>query len=182
MKMKKFIVTTTINSPTTATKKFAEIAKRDGWTFVVVGDTKTPHSEYEELDCIYLSPEKQESLNKELSDSIGWKSIRRRNMGFLYAYQQGADVMASVDDDNIPYDSWGKELYVGKEIEIDLWESKNGYFDPLSPTNTSDLWHRGYPLSLVPTKNDIEYKGKVKRKVLVQADLWDGDPDIDAIC
>ena len=182
MKMKKFIVTTTINSPTTATKKFVEIAKRDGWTFVVVGDTKTPHLEYEELDCIYLSPEKQESLNKELSDSIGWKSIRRRNMGFLYAYQQGADVMASVDDDNIPYDSWGKELYVGKEIEIDLWESKNGYFDPLSPTNTSDLWHRGYPLSLVPTKNDIEYKGKVKRKVLVQADLWDGDPDIDAIC
>jgi hypothetical protein len=27
-----------------------------------------------------------------------------------------------------------------------------------------------------------EYKGKVKRKVVVQADFWDGDPDIDAIC
>lgn len=32
-------------------------------------------------------------------------------------------------------------------------------------------------------KDDIfSYKGKTKRKVLVQADFWDGDPDIDAIC
>ena len=99
--MKKIIVTTTINSPTIATKKFAEIAERDGWTFVVVGDTKTPHSEYEKLNCIYLSPEKQESLNKELSDSIGWKSIRRRNMGFLYAYQLMTIIFHMMFGDNI---------------------------------------------------------------------------------
>ena len=47
--MNKFIVTTTINSPTVATLKFIEIAKRDGWHFVVVGDTKTPHAEYERI-------------------------------------------------------------------------------------------------------------------------------------
>ena len=45
--MKKFIVTTTINKPTVATLKFAEISDRDNWTFVIVGDTKTPHDEYE---------------------------------------------------------------------------------------------------------------------------------------
>ena len=180
--MKKFIVTTTINDPTKATKKFAEIAKRDNWVFVVVGDTKTPHEKYEELDCIYLSPGKQEQLNKKLSDSIGWKSIRRRNLGFLYAYENGADILATVDDDNIPYDDWGKDMYINQEVEIDLWHSNNGYFDPISVTNTPDLWHRGYPINLVPTKNEIEYKGKVKRKVLIQADFWDGDPDIDAIC
>ena len=176
--MKKFIVTTTINSPTIATRKFCEFKD---WTLVVVGDTKTPHQEYEDLDCVYLSPNIQETLNKELSDIIGWKSIQRRNLGFLFAYQQGADVVATVDDDNIPYDDWGTDLHVGKEIECDLYESELGVFDPLSVTSSNDVWHRGYPIEYVPTRHRVEYKGKTKRKVLVQADLWDGDPDIDAM-
>ena len=177
--MKKFIVTTTINSPTKATKKFSEMKD---WQLIVVGDTKTPHGEYEKLDCIYLTPEYQEAKYKKLSDAIGWRSIQRRNLGFIEAYNLGADIVATVDDDNIPYDNWGQNLLVGKEVEIDLWESKNGYFDPLSVSNRPDLWHRGYPLQFVTSKNNVEFLGKSKRKVLVQADLWDGDPDIDAIC
>lgn len=186
--MNKYIVTTTINSPTKATNKFAEIANSNGWTFVIVGDIKTPHEEYEKLSInfpssvVYLHPNAQEKMFKVLSDALGWKTIERRNIGFLYAYYNGADIIASVDDDNIPYDDWGKNLYVNQEIDIDLWESENGYFDPLSVTNHKDLWHRGYPIELVSTKNNVLYKGKIKRKVLIQADLWDGDPDIDAIC
>ena len=52
MELKKFIVTTTINKPTIATRKFTEFKD---WTLVVVGDTKTPHSEYEDLNCVYWS-------------------------------------------------------------------------------------------------------------------------------
>ena len=37
MGLKKFIVTTTINSPTLATRKFAAM---EDWTLIVVGDTK----------------------------------------------------------------------------------------------------------------------------------------------
>lgn len=178
MGLKKFIVTTTINSPTLATRKFAAM---EDWTLIVVGDTKTPHLEYEELDCIYLSPEIQQTIDRDLSDSIGWKSIQRRNIGFLYAYNMGADIVATVDDDNIPYDDWGKNLLVGQTIECDLYEPSQNVFDPLSVTNTPDIWHRGFPIDLLGKRHEVEYKGKVKRKVLVQADLWDGDPDIDAM-
>jgi|TARA_B100001094_G_scaffold85395_1_gene81807 hypothetical protein len=177
--MKKYIVTTTIQSPTEATIKYSQV---EGWQLVVVGDKKTPHNEYENINCEYLHPDDQEDINKELSDAIGWNCIQRRNLGFLYSYLEGADVMATVDDDNIPYDSWGKEIYVGKEIEVDLYESANGYFDPLSVTEHSNLWHRGYPIEMVPSKNNVKHLGTEHRKVLVQADLWDGDPDIDAIC
>jgi hypothetical protein len=175
----KYIVTTTIQSPTEATLKFAE---KEGWTLIVVGDTKTPHAEYEKLDCIYMHPDEQQQKYPKLSSSIGWMSIQRRNIGFVEAYNLGADIVATVDDDNIPYNSWGNNLLVGKEIEVDLWESENGFFDPLSITNRPDLWHRGYPLEHIPTKNNVKYKGKKKRTVMVQADLWDGDPDIDAMC
>jgi hypothetical protein len=181
--MIKFIVTTTINHPTEATLKFIEIAKRDGWKFVVVGDTKTPHEEYEKLDCIYLDPDKQAEMYPELSEIIGWKTIQRRNIGFVYAYNHGAEVVATVDDDNIPYDNWGTDLYVGKEVEVDYYTNKELLvFDPLSVTNQSNLWHRGFPIDLLPYKNLIEYRGKKKITPLIQADLWDGDPDIDAMC
>lgn len=181
--MNKFIVTTTINEPTKATLKFLEIAKRDGWEFVVVGDLKTPHEQYEKLDLTYLHPDKQQQLYPELSDIIGWKTIQRRNIGFVYAYQNGADIVATVDDDNIPYDNWGTDLYVGKEVEVDSYENTRfNIFDPLSVTNQSHLWHRGYPIEALQKKNDVEYKGKKKITPLIQADLWDGDPDIDAMC
>lgn len=175
---KNFIVTTTINSPTKATRKFAEMKD---WTLVVVGDIKTPHQEYKDLDCVYLSPDIQESISRELSDTIGWKSIQRRNLGFLFAYQQGADIVATVDDDNIPYDDWGQNVLVGQEIECDLYDPEDNVFDPLSVTNTPHIWHRGYPIELLQKRHRVEYRGKTKRKVLVQADLWDGDPDIDAM-
>jgi hypothetical protein len=176
---KKFIVTTTISEPTEATIKFASL---NDWTLVVVGDTKTPHESYRALkNVIYLSPEDQEKLSKTLSDSIGWRSIRRRNLGLLFAYREGADIVATVDDDNIPYDSWGKNLLVGNEVEVNVYDTSLPVFDPLFATNCQDLWHRGFPIQLVPDRDKI-FIGKKTVKCLVQADFWDGDPDIDAIC
>lgn len=184
--MKKFIITTTINNPTKATLKFCEISDRDDWQFVIVGDSKTPHEEYFELEKIYknikyLCPNQQNDLYPELSEIIGWKTIQRRNIGFLYAYKNGADIVATVDDDNIPYDNWGVNLHVGKIIDVDLYEPELNVFDPLSITKDNHLWHRGYPIEYLQKRHRVEYKGKIKRRVLIQADLWDGDPDIDAI-
>lgn len=176
--MKKYIVTTTINPPTLATIKYSRI---EDWTLIVVGDKKTPHEEYERLNCIYLSPEEQEKKYPNLSKAIGWNSIQRRNIGFVEAYNLGADIVATVDDDNIPYENWGKNVVVGETTEIDFYTTDLGVFDPLSVTEHTSIWHRGYPIELVPMRSAIQYGGKLNRKILVQADLWDGDPDIDAM-
>tara|TARA_Y100000310_G_C20633064_1_gene789664 strand:- start:845 stop:1777 length:933 start_codon:yes stop_codon:yes gene_type:complete len=177
------IITTTVNEPTVATKKFAQIALERGYDFIVVGDKKTPHHSYENMDGVfYFHPDLQEKKYKELSDSIGWNTIQRRNLGFVEAFVDGeAPVIATVDDDNIPYDHWGEDLLVNKKIECDIYNHPLGVFDPLSVTPCKHVWHRGYPLEYVPDRLNVEYKGKALRKVLVQADLWDGDPDIDAM-
>jgi hypothetical protein len=186
--MKKYIITTTINEPTEATVKFCRIADKKDFTFVIIGDTKTPHKSYQNLvdvynNVVYLTPEQQDELYPDLSKIIGWKTIQRRNIGFVYAYQNGADIVATVDDDNIPYDSWGDNILLGQEIEIDEFENLScPYFDAISTTEHNDLWHRGFPIEHLQVKNNIEYKGKVKITPLVQAEFWDGDPDIDAIC
>ena len=186
--MKKFIISTTINEPTIATLKFCKISEEKDFRFIVIGDKKTPHNSYRKLESEYknfkyLSPEDQDKIFPELSNSIGWNCIQRRNIGFVYSYQQDAEIIATVDDDNIPYDNWGDNILLGKEINIDLFNNiRCEYFDPLSVTNNNHLWHRGFPIEKLNDKNYIEYKGKINITPLVQAELWDGDPDIDAIC
>jgi hypothetical protein len=184
----KIVCPALLNSPTIATRKFINIAVKNNWTFVIVGDTKTPHEAYQELEKTYhpyveyLHPDKQAELYPELSEIIGWKTIQRRNIGFVYAYNNGAEIVATVDDDNIPYDNLGTDLYVGKEVEVDYYSPEMDVFDPLSVTNYPNLWHRGYPIDYLPYRNRVEYKGKKTVTPLIQADLWDGDPDIDAMC
>lgn len=186
--MRKFIVTTTINPPTKATLKFARIAKEKDWRFVIVGDLKTPHEQYKALEdkyghVVYLHPDTQDKLYSDLSTVIGWKTIQRRNIGFVYAYQNGADIIATVDDDNIPYNNWGENLLVGTTCEVDEYKNRYcDYFDPFSVTNQKHLWHRGFPIECLDLKNNIDLIGKAKVFCSVQADFWDGDPDIDAIC
>jgi hypothetical protein len=173
----KAIVTTTINPPTEALTKFSQL---DDWTLIVIGDLKTPHEAYKKLRCIYLNPEEQSKKYPKVSEILGWKTIQRRNIGFIEAYHLGAEIIATVDDDNIPYANWGTNLLVGKETTVDWWEADEGVFDPLSVTQHSHLWHRGFPLQLV-NKRTKKYLWEKIIVPLVQADLWDGDPDVDAI-
>jgi len=177
--MKKVIVTTTINPITKALEKF--IAMKD-WNIIVVGDKKTPHDAYSGIDGLtYLHPDEQEQRWPTLSNLIQFNCIQRRNFGFLAAYEMGADIVATVDDDNIPYDDWGQDLIAGTLTEVDIFSCENSIFDPLSVTNQKQLWHRGYPWELIKTKNHVQYLGRQKVYVDIQAGLWDGDPDIDAV-
>jgi hypothetical protein len=180
--MNKFIVTTTINPPTEALEKYIKFQETKGWKLIVVGDLKTPHDTHNSGLYQYMTPANQAEKYGELSEVIGWNSISRRSIGIVEAYHQGADVIATVDDDNIPYDDWSDDLYVGQTVEIDLHKCDLHVFDPLSVTHNSHLWHRGYPIEYLNQRHDGSWVGEQKRYVKVQADLWNGDPDIDAIC
>ena len=174
--MKKVIITTTINSPTEAILKFGEMTD---WEVVVVGDRKTPPYHLER--GLYVTPEVQEKYDKRLSDAIGWNCIQRRNFGLLWAKDMKADIVALVDDDNIPYEGWGQNLMIGKETEVNFYETDLPAFDPVGATNHRHIWHRGFPLQLLAKR---DYSQKSRRKIVpdIQADFWDGDPDIDAVC
>ena len=176
-KLKKFIVCTSINKPTLAVKKFD--AMKD-WQLVIVGDKKTPKN-YKLKNGIYLSPKKQENIDKKLSDLIGWNCIQRRNFGILYAWKNGADIVAVVDDDNIPYKDWGKKLLIDKKTKTNFYKTNAPVFDPISVTNHKNLWHRGFPIQILDKRKDAKRKIKII-KADIQADFWNGDPDIDAIC
>jgi hypothetical protein len=175
--MKKVIVTTTINPPTEAIDAFQAMPD---WELVVIGDKKTPR-DYRLSRGIYVTPEEQEKYDPALSEAIGWNCIQRRILGLLWAHDMKADVVAVVDDDNIPLQGWGANLLVGTEAEVNYYETDLPAFDPVGATNHAHLWHRGYPLQLLP-KRRYDRKSRRKIQVDVQADFWNGDPDIDAVC
>ncbi|MDZ4815073.1 MAG: hypothetical protein SGI71_02260 [Verrucomicrobiota bacterium] len=174
--MKKVIVTTTINPPTESIKRFS---KMTDWSLVVIGDRKTP--DYPLDNAIYVTPDMQEAYDRELSDAIGWNCIQRRNFGLLWAHDMKADIVAVVDDDNIPYDHWGRNLLVGQAVNIKQYQTTLPAFDPIGATNETKLWHRGYPLELIPQR-DYSVSNEITIVPDVQADFWNGDPDIDALC
>ena len=181
--MTKAIVTTTINPPSKAINLYSE--KKD-WEVYIIGDLITPHELFRKLEkesknVHYLSPEDQDKLYPKLSKAIGWKKIQRRNIGYIEAYKAEAEIVATVDDDNIPLEGWGEKLLLGREIEVNFYITDIDSFDPVGATNYPNLWHRGYPLQLL---SERDYKNKTRKKIIadVQADFWNGDPDIDAVC
>jgi hypothetical protein len=175
----RFIVTTTIFKPSRALLMFANIKN---WQLIVVGDKKTPHNFYKKIkNIIYLSPEDQIKIDKKLSDLIGWNCIQRRNFGYILAYKLGAELIATVDDDNIPLKNWGKKIFLENKISVDYFCTSSISFDPLSIfKNKPKIWHRGFPIQLLQKKKKI-YKRKITTTFDIQANLWNGHPDIDAI-
>ena len=129
--MTKVIVCTSINPPTEA---IAQYDSMPDWTLVVVGDKKTP-ANYSLENGIYLSPDEQRALAPDLSEAIGWNCIQRRNFGFLVARQLNAELIAVVDDDNIPLDNWGTSVRVGQETEVTEFITDDPAFDPIGATN-----------------------------------------------
>jgi len=176
--MRKIIVTTTISGLTEATEKYSRM---DGWDFLLIADIKTPLESYKGIGVEVMTVAEQEALWPRLSDLLGWNCMERKNIGFLEAYSRGYDIIASIDDDNIPLDNWNNTLIVGKEVEVDYYTTDELCFDPLFNTEYNQIWHRGFPLQLLSGRgNAIHSK---KRFVFdIQAGLWNGDPDIDAMC
>jgi hypothetical protein len=171
------IVTTTINPPTEAIARFDELPD---WHLIVIGDRKTP-SGYRLRRGRYVTPEEQERRFPRLSALLGWNCIQRRNIGFLLALEMGADIVASVDDDNVPYPEWGQGLMIGRRQRLRSYRCGAAAFDPVGATNHGQLWHRGFPIQLVSTRDYSQHEERTET-VRIQADFWDGDPDVDAVC
>ena len=171
-----YIATTTINRPTKALKLFA---KNKNCKLIVSLDKKSKN--FELKNSIVLSTKYQEKKWPRLSKLVGWNCIQRRNFAILEAYERGAEKIALIDDDNIPYNNWFKNIFLNKQIKCNEIKTNKKIFDPVGYTNHSNLWHRGLPLELV---NNRKYK-KAKKQLIkpdIQANFWNGDPDIDAVC
>lgn len=195
------IVTTTINIPHLL-DDYAADAKRFGRNlcgFIVIGDRKTPTgtadycadlSRRSGIECRYVAPDEQESyLSRwpKFRDYLPWNSIDRRNIGMVMAYQGGADIVVTIDDDNYlaQPDYLGSHDHLGETQPIEAVSNQSGWWnvcEMLSEARGIPFYHRGHPYSKRWTADEaFQTTSMVQARAVVNAGLWLDDPDVDAI-
>jgi hypothetical protein len=170
-----WIVVTSINPPTTAIKALAELC-RQGWSAVVVGDTKTP-ADWHQDNIHYLSVDEQKKTFGAYADLLPYRHYCRKNLGYLYALSKGADYVLETDDDNIPYDSFGKKI---SRAVAGRRTTKQGWVNVYKCFTKAPIWPRGLPLDEIQGAVVTE-KQSTPVDCAIQQYLADTDPDVDAI-
>jgi hypothetical protein len=186
--MKLALITTTINIPSVLAL-YRRFDLSAAVRFFVAIDDKTPRSVPVFLDSLG-NCQVVDQTDYKCDAIIGRNSIQRRNLALLEALKWGADIIVSVDDDNIPIDPnyfhqfeavfnprrWDHTL-IGRNWSGLCAHSVNGWFDPgafLVPPAT----HRGFPAHIVP---ETYFEAITNAKIGVAAGMVLGDPDISAV-
>lgn len=185
--MKIGLITTTINAPKVLALYRSYTGTPDAdislIQFFVAGDEKTPPEAYEFCNetvfCRSYTPDQQRALGYRCSDRIGWNCIQRRNIALLEALKWGADIIVSIDDDNIPFPNYFTDFasVLSKPFAgIQFQAGSVGWFDAgalLAPKAK----HRGFPLDVCTSALEPVANAKVG----AAAGVCLGDPDIDAV-
>lgn len=175
------LITTTINVPHVL-KRYREL--EDNIVFVVAGDRKSPHEEIHEIakqvgNMIYLEPEDQVKWN--VSDAIGWNSIQRRNIALLEAMRLGGDYIVTIDDDNAPFEDYFLDHVRGLNATSGLVAHSDSGWWNVGSTLKPSVVHRGFSLAHRHDTDPPHVGMSTELKIGVNAGLWYGDPDIDAV-
>jgi glycosyltransferase involved in cell wall biosynthesis len=173
--MNKYAVMTSIYPPTKGVEAFAAMPN---WKLIVVGDKKTPRA-WAYPGVTFLDVDSQEEMGYRICSRLPFNHYARKNLGYLYAMQQGAELIADVDDDNIPYPDWNNQL----AIEI---ASLSAIISPRFPNiyrqfTSANVWPRGLPLETILDDTPFEFDEPHMRRIGVWQFLADKDPDVDAV-
>jgi len=171
----KWIVVTTIQYPTEQLKKLAQIP---GFRLVVVGDKKTP-ADWHLDNCDYLSPEKQLELGYEIAKMLPWNHYSRKNIGYLYAIQNGAKIIYETDDDNEPLTSVLKPCSSKRKLPSILCEE--ACFNVYAYFGRPDVWPRGFPLEKIASCSNYKLTSPSRCNIGVEQGIVNESPDVDAI-
>lgn len=172
--MKRYIIITSIHDENEVMRRYASLP---GWTLVLVGDRKGPVRIADER-IVFLDVERQRELGFTLHAHCRYDHYARKNLGYLYAMSQGAEVIAESDDDNLPKSGWGSDVVFDPE-RLKVFDGGR-FFNAYAEFTKGHVWPRGYPLAEVLTPNGAR-AGWRRARVGVWQQLADGSPDVDAI-
>jgi hypothetical protein len=172
-------------------------------TLRIICDRKTPASVYAaaaaarrrgfDVDCPTL--DEQEAYLRKLGlaeDFIPWNTDNRRNIGFLRAWQSGAEVLISIDDDNYcrsDSDFVGCHHAVGCPVAGQATVAGGAPWynicEMLGLQVNAAVYARGYPYAARSAQQQATANADTTnlsgRTVAINAGLWLDDPDVDAL-
>ena len=180
-----WVVITSVYTPNIRLSEYLRL----GWRVVVVSDKKTDEKNF--IDHLpfgvdFFSVDEQISLYPELSALIGFNTYARKNLGYLFAFENGATRICDTDDDTfLRVLDHGPIEIIDHDNVFEVSGSK--YFNPyLQFAPNSELWPRGYPLKRVASdKLSSPVDQKFTPTTFIHLDiiqtLVNLEPDLDSI-
>lgn len=145
---------------------------------LVVGDTKSPKN-FEYPNVRFLSIEEQLTLNFTISKLIPFRNYARKNIGYLYAIQHGAEIIYETDDDNQPNSD--KIYHLNERENVASYLPNKRAINVYEYFGQPNVWPRGFPLDDINTKTKSIVVPPKEMFIPVQQGLANIDPDVDAI-
>jgi hypothetical protein len=195
------LVVTTINVPDLLSG-YADNLRRyghlDAVNTIVVGDNKTPHAKVAALaDTLtregfrteYMDIPAQRAYMKrfpEIDALIPYNSDQRRNIGYLKAAEEGAEILVALDDDNfVKDDDWyAAHSVVGTTATLPTASSATKWWNPCRMMDTDPpgrrLFPRGHPYAKRHLPDD-EVRSTTTGRVVLNGGLWLLEPDVDSL-
>jgi len=176
MKNTCLVITSIANDAHPVLKQYAVDTQKNGVSFIVIGDTKSP-AQFDLEGCDFYSIERQQTLGFSLANNLPTKHYARKNIGYLAAIKTGAEVIIETDDDNIPLDNFWAPRAIRQQaraIAIDDWVNVYKYF------STLHIWPRGFHLEKILDPLPVP-QPLAEVYSPIQQGLADDNPDVDAI-
>jgi hypothetical protein len=170
------IITSIAGPDNAALQEYARQSAIYGTGFIVIGDTKSP-ADFTLPNCDFYSVEQQRKLPFSLAGLLPVKHYARKNLGYLIAAKDGADVIVETDDDNFPYpDFWERREKMHRAHCL----KNKSYVNAYRYFTDENVWPRGFPLEHIHDEMP-ELPPSETLECMIQQGLADDSPDVDAI-
>lgn len=170
------LVVTSIASPNSALRRLAAGARANQIEFLVIGDEKSPAA-FDLDGCRFVGIAEQDQLGFSFATACPTRHYSRKNIGYLMAIRDGAEIIIETDDDNHPREAfWNRRerLVQGDRIAFNGWVNAYKYF------TDGHIWPRGLPLDEI--KRGLPPRaGPLVSDCPIQQGLVDENPDVDAL-
>ena len=152
------------------------------WCVLILGDTNNNTEWLKGKQLIYLNVQQQLTLPFEIGKLPLNTSFHSKNIGFLFAIHEGAQVILDLDSNYVPTKLKGQYFPVFK--------TATDFTMPVVPLNTERLWNpypyfgainswpRGFPYNRVSTFPSSENVTKRRCLPIVQQYLVSNRPDV----
>ena len=180
------LIITTIGSLNKALKEFGMLCSKNDAEFIVIGDKKTTpelsglfsrYQKEQQFKGGYYTAEQQQLMPFKIVSVLPYNHYTRKNIGYLLAVRNGAEIILETDDDNYPQGNFNfqySEMVNGNTVSHIGWVNVYRYF------TSEHIWPRGFPLDLITTENPK--LGELKSVYSpIQQYLANKNPDVDAV-
>lgn len=177
---------------------FEKFGHLDKITVFMIPDRKTPVAAFQrcqslrsrglKIECPTIE-EQEEYLDKfgPFGNLVPYDSDSRRNIGFLMAFESGADFMISIDDDNFcrPDEDFFAQhsIVCWGEQTVEVVNASSGWFnicDMLELEPSYHVYPRGFPYH--KRHQNYETSRSVEQGIVhMNAGLWLYEPDLDGM-